>query len=204
MSETLQPRRSPQQERSQHTVDSIFEAMLQVLERQDAGDPTMQAIADRAGVSVGSMYQYFPSKRSLTSALIGFHLRRKMRELERAVEAAKTLTPEAAAEHLVEVILADKRRHSAVERALIRSFIRVGDLAALTEYDEQMVALVRGLLEGLGPKVRETDLSLAAFIVANAVRTPVLLSTVQRPERLADPRFKAELVRLVVAYLQPA
>lgn len=203
MDDELRPRRGPSQERSQQTVDAVFEAMLQVLERHDTSDPTMQAIADRAGVSVGSMYQYFPSKRALTSALIGFHLRKKMGELRRAIDAAKGLEPEAAAAHLVEAILDDKRRHSKVERALLRSFIRVGDLATLTEYDAQMVGMVRELLEALGSGVRSTDLSLAAFIVSNALRTAVLLSIADAPDRFIDPTFKAELVHLVVSYLRP-
>lgn len=177
--------------------------MLQVLERHDTNDPTMQTIAERAGVSVGSMYQYFPSKSALTSALISFHLRRKMNDLERVITKAKTLEPEAAAEQLVEAIIDDKRRHSTVERALIRNFIRVGSLAVLTEYDEQMVNLVRGLLDSFGAGIRKTDTSLAAFIISNALRTPVLLATANAPERLDDPAFKAELVKLVVSYLRP-
>lgn len=198
-----EPRRVPRQARSRELVDAIFEAMLQVIERQDLTDPSVQAVAERAGVSVGSIYQYFPSKDSLVSALIGFHLRRKMQHLEQALRHAEGLADEPAAELLVSAVLDDKLRHSRVERALLRAFTRSGDLDALTQYDEQMIGLVRRFLERLGPRVRQTDPGLAAFVLSNALRSAVLLSAVQAPERLADPAFKAELVRLVLGYLRP-
>jgi AcrR family transcriptional regulator len=196
-------RRSPRQDRSRQTVDAVFEAMLQVFERHDTDDPSMQLIAERAGVSVGSVYQYFPTKQSLVNALIGFHLRRKMAALEQAIIAAKGLTPDDAAEALVEAVLQDKRDHSRIELALIRSFTRTGDLPTLTQYDEHMVDLVRGFLESLERGVRQTNLQLAAFIISNALRSAILLSVVQAPEHLTDPAFKRELVYLVRSYLRP-
>lgn len=196
-------RRTPRQERSRQTVDAVFEAMLQVFESQDTEDPSMQRIADRAGVSVGSVYQYFPTKQSLVNALIGFHLRRKMAALSQAITAAKGLPPDDAAEALVEAVLEDKRSHTRIELSLIRAFTRSGDLATLTQYDGEMVELVRGFLESLGAGVRQTDLALAAFIVSNALRTAILLSVVQAPEHLSNPDFKRELVHLVRSYLRP-
>lgn len=199
----LKPRKAPQQERSRETIDAVFEAMLQVLERQDASDPSMQAIAERAGVSVGSVYQYFPSKASLVNSLIAFHLRKQAEIVERAIDQATGLEPEAGVRFLVDAIVDDKRSQTRVERGLIRYFLRAGDLMTLTQVDERMVGAVHRLLVTLGPKVRATDLALAAFIITNALRTSVLLSIVQAPERLDDPRFKDELVRLVLGYLSP-
>jgi hypothetical protein len=100
-------------------------------------------------------------------------------------------------------VLEDKRSHSRVELALIRSFTRTGDLPTLTQYDGQMVDLVRGFLESLGAGVRQTNLQLAAFIISNALRTAILLSVVQAPEQLSNPEFKRELVYLVRSYLRP-
>lgn len=201
----FEPRKAPRQARAKETVDAVFEAMLQVLAKQDADDPSVQAIADRAGVSVGSVYQYFPSKTSLVNALIGYHLRKQMAGLEESVAKAQAtaLDAEAAARFLVDAVVDDKRTHSKLERGLIRYFLRAGDFRALTQSDDQMLAIVLRFLEGLGSQVRATDLPMAAFIVSNALRSAVLLSIVQAPERLDDPRFKAELVHLVVGYLRP-
>ena len=60
--ETLRPRKTPRQARSAATVDAIFEATIQVLLVEGEKGLTTTRIAERAGVSVGTMYQYFPHK----------------------------------------------------------------------------------------------------------------------------------------------
>jgi AcrR family transcriptional regulator len=60
----------------------MFEAMLDIVSKHDTKDPKVQGIADRAGTSVGSVYQYFPSKGALVSALLRYHLKLRMAELD--------------------------------------------------------------------------------------------------------------------------
>ena len=66
----LAPRKTPTQRRSAETVDAIIEAAARILEQQGFEGYTTNAVAQRAGVSIGSLYQYFPGKDALTSALI--------------------------------------------------------------------------------------------------------------------------------------
>lgn len=200
----FKPRKEPKQERSKDTVDAVFEAMLDLVAKKDLSDPTVQTIADRAGVSVGSVYQYFPSKGALVSALLRYHLKQRMKELDDSLESARGLAGEAAAIKLVEGLVFEKRAKSKLELAMVRYFARAGDVAALTEMDEHMITSVRRYLESQGSNIRPANLDIASFVICNALRSAVLLSIVQKPERLADPEFKAELVRLLVGYLQPA
>src|SRR5262245_22232381 len=82
--QALNARKSPQQARSAATVDAIFEATIQVLLDEGATRLTTTRVAERAGVSVGTMYQYFPHKRSLLHAVLA----RNLNEVTEAVEAA--------------------------------------------------------------------------------------------------------------------
>lgn len=66
----LKPRKQPVQSRSHATVNAIFEATVQVLLRDGARKLTTRSIAERAGVSIGTLYQYFPGKESLLYALV--------------------------------------------------------------------------------------------------------------------------------------
>lgn len=66
----LQPRKAPRQARATATVDAILEAAARILERDGLDRYSTNGVARVAGVSVGSLYQYFPSKDALTKALI--------------------------------------------------------------------------------------------------------------------------------------
>ena len=65
-----QPRKRPTQERAQATFDAIVEAAEQLLEKMPLAELTAQAIAERAGVSVGSFYQYFPTKEAVVATAV--------------------------------------------------------------------------------------------------------------------------------------
>lgn len=201
----LDVRKLPRQLRAKHTVDAIFQAAQEMLERAEGGAPapSVQVIADRAGVSVGSLYQYFPSKESLVSALIGLHLEQRVADLAQRLEAAKGLPAREAARQLVQGLIEMMRPRLGVERAMMRSFVRVGDLETLTAQDGAMCKLVEEFLRTLGPQTRSVDPALAAFIIMNALRSTVLLSVLQQPERLESPAFVDELTALVVRYLAP-
>jgi AcrR family transcriptional regulator len=81
MSDALSPRKAPRQRRSAHTVDAILEAAALVLEEAGLAGFNTNAVARRAGASIGTLYQYFPSKDALTLALL-------MREEAKAYAAA--------------------------------------------------------------------------------------------------------------------
>jgi AcrR family transcriptional regulator len=72
--ESLDPRKKPQQQRSRVTIDTIFEATIQVLLANGLDRITTIQIADKAGVSVGSIYQYFPNKNALLAAVVKRHV----------------------------------------------------------------------------------------------------------------------------------
>jgi len=70
----LRPRRRPSQERARDTVQAILEAAAQVFARHGYAAGTTNRIAQRAGVSIGTLYQYFPNKDAILVELIGRHL----------------------------------------------------------------------------------------------------------------------------------
>jgi hypothetical protein len=70
----LKPRKQPVQARSEATVSAIFEATVQVLLAVGYCKMTTTRVAERAGVSVGTLYQYFPNRRALIAAVIERHL----------------------------------------------------------------------------------------------------------------------------------
>jgi AcrR family transcriptional regulator len=74
LSYDLQPRKTPQQSRSVATVEAIYDATIQVLLKNGADGLTTVHVARRAGVSVGTLYQYFPNKQALLFAVLARHM----------------------------------------------------------------------------------------------------------------------------------
>ena len=96
-------RKIPAQSRSRATVDAVLEAATQVLETAGARGFNTNAVAERAGVSIGTLYRYFPDKQSILTALA-------RREME-AVNAATAS------------LLSRKKGDLAFDRAMIRAFV---------------------------------------------------------------------------------
>lgn len=119
----LQPRKSPSQSRSQKTVDYILEAAAHILEAQGFEGYTTNAIAERAGVSIGSLYQYFPGRDAVTVALI----EQVTAGLIADVEAALTLADARAALR-------------ATIRAAVRHQLRRPRLAHSLDFEERRLA----------------------------------------------------------------
>jgi AcrR family transcriptional regulator len=119
----LGPRKTPAQSRAAATVHAILEGAANILERQGFDGYTTNEIAARAGVSIGSLYQYFPNKDAVTIALI----EREMVGMIDEVVAALALTPPRKA--LQETI-----------RAAVRNQVRRPQLARLLDFEEFRLA----------------------------------------------------------------
>ena len=82
------PRKLPRQSRSAMTVDAIIEAAARILEHGGVDGYTTNNVAERAGISIGSLYQYFPNKDAITRALIEREARAVAADAERALASA--------------------------------------------------------------------------------------------------------------------
>src|SRR5215472_7697100 len=105
------PRRSPTQTRSRHTVAAILDAAARVFAQRGYTGTTTNHIADRAGVSVGSLYEYFPSKDAILVALTEAHLadvKRVLRDATRELAQA----PEGVEGTIRRIVLAAVQAHA--------------------------------------------------------------------------------------------
>src|SRR6187551_361893 len=84
----LKPRKRPLQTRSQATVDTVFQATIQVLLSEGSERLTTTRVAERAGVSVGTLYQYYPNKQALLHAVLQRHLTRVGDAVDAAARSA--------------------------------------------------------------------------------------------------------------------
>src|SRR5882724_1186717 len=123
---TLKPRKNPQQARSADTVAAILEAAARILETRGFDGYSTNSVAARAGVSIGSVYQYFPNKDALTLALIE---RETAPLLEDLAAVATDSTYDIGIEQLI--------------RGAIRHQLRRPELARLLDFEEQRLPATR-------------------------------------------------------------
>lgn len=157
---SAEPRKIPQQQRSAVTVAAILEATARILETEGPDALTTNAAAERAGVSIGSLYQYFPNKTALLVELVRSERRSLLERLERIPEwPAQDL--QALVRALVEAAVAHQLTRPALARAL--DFLEPGlpldaETAALTRNIAMLVARLLGAHGVANPHVAARDL----------------------------------------------
>jgi AcrR family transcriptional regulator len=195
------PRRQPRQKRAQQTVEVVLDAVIAVLKRDGVSAVTTNRIAEVAGVSIGSVYQYFPDKRAIFMALHARHVdqigslvertlvehsRSSLPDLVRAlVEAmieAHTVDPE-----LFELLHAEvpHRAHGARDfESRLRGVLRLALTARAKEIDS------------------DRDVERVLFVLTHMVDSLSHAAAIQRPSRLSLSAARDEVVRAVLAYLK--
>jgi AcrR family transcriptional regulator len=195
-------RRIPRQDRSRQLVDAIVEGAARLLERKDDDGVTTNAIANAAGVSIGSLYQYFPGKEAVLRALV----RRRMRETHEAllveIEGARGLTLEEAVARVVDRILAMKAKTTRIDAAVFRQALRHGLTEEAFALDDELVRRFASVIEGWKPAVREdVDARVAAHLLFHGLRAVMVVGALGEPELTDSPAMRRELERLLVGYL---
>jgi len=197
-----EPRKQPQQERSRVLYDALLVAGAEMLERHGP-DFTLSDVAERAGVSPGSLYQYFPDRRALVGALIDRQIasdRASLADFRRASSAPGT---EPVSELLADGVLRLYGQRPALLSSmvqLLRELGREGDVQAVVS------DFCAALSERLGAECPECDDEAcrdAALAAVSGVLGVVRETARTQPEKLATPGFRARLVAIAAAALRP-
>ena len=199
------PRKSASQERSRSTVDTLLEATARVLIKEGYDKASTNRIAEVAGVSIGSLYQYFPGKEALVAAVIDRHTQEISEVTRKALVRAAALPIEAAAREFISVAIDAHRVNPKLHGVLAEQIPRVGRLENIEANVRDGYALVRGYLEAHRDEIDVADLDLAAFVVVTVVEALTHAAVLRRPDILTDEKarqFVDDVTRLVVRYLR--
>lgn len=201
------PRKSASQERSRATVEALLEATARILVKEGYDRASTNRIAQAAGVSIGSLYQYFPSKEALVAGVIERHMQEMMQRTRDALARVARERLEPATRELVRVMIDAHRINPRLHRVLAEQTPRVGLLENIEALEHEVYALIRLYLESHREVLRVQDLDTATFIAVSTVEALTHAAVVLRPEMVSGDRADAyidEVTALLVRYLRKA
>ena len=193
------PRRAPQQRRAVATVEAIMDAVVRIAKRAGVDAVTTNRIAEVAGVSVGSVYQYFPDKRAIFVALHDRHVE----QIGRLVEATLVAHADASLEAMLRALL----------EALIDAHAPDPELYALLDAElphrsagaRNLEVRLRGALQlaiASHMPAKRRDLDRTLFVVTHMIDALAHGVVSGRPRGLSIAAAKDEAVRAILAYLR--
>src|SRR5262245_17415072 len=201
--EAVAPRKRPVQERSRSTVDVILEAAAQVLERDGYAAATTDLIAERAGVSIGTLYQYFPNKDSILLALTQEHARAAQGVLEPLLREIADGTPplEPWLRRFVDACVELNGRRPRLHQVLFEETpFPAETMEGMYQTGDLILTVIQGYLARV-PGLTVADHRLAAYLLFRAVGAVIHAGVVRRPAEYTMRDCGDELFVLLCSYL---
>jgi AcrR family transcriptional regulator len=204
-SPVTKPRKIASQERSRATVDALIAATARILVQDGFDKTSTNRIAEVAGVSVGSLYQYFPNKEALVAAVVERHQQDIMQTVRGELAAVLAQPVENAVRKLVAVAVRAHRVDPKLHRVLAEQIPRVGKLENLDAFNRENYTLFKTYLETRRDELRVDDLELASFVCVTSIEALTHNAVLHHHEMLSNKTMEAlieEGARLITGYLK--
>jgi len=198
----VKPRKSPHQARAKVTVDAIVEATTQVLLEDGYDRFTTARAAERAGVSVGSLYQYFPNKAALGSAVVDRCCKNFLAAFEDALAGRRRDTLSECIRAIIDVTLISHRLTPELHKVVLDLAPRIG-VAEKTEYVSRTAtrAIETMLQEHAEEIAPDIDIATAATVIETILEALAHRAVLAHPAQLQGESLPKEATRLVTNYL---
>jgi AcrR family transcriptional regulator len=197
----FQPRKTPVQARSVASVDAILEATIQVLLKDGKMNLTTTRVAERAGVSVGTLYQYFPNKSALLQALLRDKLSAVIASVEKVSIDMHGAPLADMAEALVKAFVAAKFKHAGVSVALYAASEDLGGKKIAREMQLRSVTAIQQMIQSSSETISGDPAAIAQTLqgAISGVSRATLENGVN-PSAMQS--MEQQLIVLTTAYLR--
>jgi AcrR family transcriptional regulator len=203
------PRKLPQQDRSRITFDAILEATTHILTEEGYDKANTNRIAERAGISIGSLYQYFPNKEALMAALMEQHSHEIAALVESKLHDLLDAPLEVAVPELVRAVIAAHAINPRLHQVLNEEIPRSERLQQMQQADERIAELLRAYLmrwsnapqERLRQRTRPQNLEMTVFILSRTVESLCHSAVIEHPSFVSDRQFDQEVSSFLLLYL---
>ncbi|WP_151741857.1 TetR/AcrR family transcriptional regulator [Acinetobacter seifertii] len=197
----LKPRKSPVQARSTATIEVLHEATIQVLLKEGIVKCNTTRIAERAGVSVGSIYQYYPNRDSLLAAVLQRHLDSVAEKIEELCLKYEKTSIKTLISALVDEIILAKLSNPEESKALYAISGERGGLDLSKRMNDRMLAAISNLLESAWD-IEFDDSQIVAEFVLGAIMGLIRRVLENQVTDKVEQVLESHLKLMVVAYLK--
>lgn len=195
------PRKLPQQDRSRMTVEAILEATTHILTEEGYDKANTNRIAERAGISIGSLYQYFPNKESLMAALMDQHSNEIAELVESKLNHLFNTPLETAIPELVKAVIAAHAINPRLHQVLNEEIPRSERLQQMQKADERIAELLRAYLTRWSDCIHPQNLEMTVFILSRTVESLCHSAVIEHPDFVSNSQFEQEVSNLLLSYL---
>jgi AcrR family transcriptional regulator len=197
---SVKMRKIPKQKRSKFTIEAILDATAQLLESKPASAITTNHIAGRAGISIGTLYQYFPNKSAVLAALAnrGRWLR-AMKVINQLATAQTDGIDEVTREIIRTLIAVFASSRTDKQLTMLMTIQRLEVPTEESPIDEVSTVIANTISSILKAPKSETELT--AFVITRAVMGTIRSTVLDAPHLLEEQKFEDQLVRLVTGFL---
>jgi AcrR family transcriptional regulator len=199
----LLPRKKPRQARAAVTVETILEAAARVLSKRSLDGFNTNRIAEVAGVSVGSIYQYFPNKAALVAALIGRAQDSLADAVERSLQRSQGQRLERVLLGLIDVAIEHQFGDAVLAAALDHEEQRLPLGQMLSATQQRIAKAVQEALQA-HPELAKTTVTATTTIDCFTIAKALIESEATRPKPDLAALRKRVLLALQGYLLQPA
>lgn len=194
-------RKAPQQARSQVTVTAILDGAIRVLDQEGPAAATTSRIAEVAGVSVGTLYQYFGHREAILDALQDREFERAGKMLAEQLSGVDFPDARSLAKAVVAGLLQLYRAAPGLHRLLVLEGLHVSPTERVQAFDRKIVDSLRAFFEITPFRVRRENKHAAAFVLYHSVRATMLAAILEEPPGLSDEVLICEVTDLIVGHL---
>jgi AcrR family transcriptional regulator len=195
------PVRKPRQARARFTRESLIDAAAQVLKDQSYDNFNTNRVAERAGVSIGSLYQYFPHKQSLIEAIVIRHVTLLAGSIAASLAQVRSLPIREAMDVLVQATLDIYASDLDLHRIVHTQIPQQQAEAAVSNTLDQLIHWVTELLIAHQHSMRPMNHSLAANMIVHLVKDTTCRIMLGELKETSMEQAKQELRLMVRAYL---
>jgi AcrR family transcriptional regulator len=195
--------KQPKQERSQSTVNAILQASVQILTRDGEKGLTARKLADRAGVSVGSLYQYFKGNSSILREIVKQQIRRDLKTILLGINEIKGPDWEEELQLLFRQVIQEHLETVKIRSIFIRKAFSMNIYDVVIKEVHQASELLFSKLKESGAIRGDVDPEVAVFILSRSIFA-VIMNLVLEPPKTQDDqnKYAKELARLITSYLK--